>query len=83
MTKCTHCNKLLKDAQYRNNNTLKSCPKCSQDDSQEHIYYPYPDAYGVSEPRSTKNHPEGPQSQCESCRWSTQQKFTPARCSSL
>lgn len=68
---CKHCGKPLKKAQNKhdaNGNKFKSCPKCSQDNGDIHIYYKYPDYFGTSEKRVTKQHPDGPQSYCQNCR---------------
>lgn len=61
---CKHCGKPLKNAQYNTEHTLKSCPRCSIIDGNEHIYFPYPSCYGETEARATANNPNGPQSYC-------------------
>lgn len=68
MSTCNHCKKPLKESQYKNGKTLKSCPNCSQDNGNEHVYYKYPDEFGVTDLRSTASQPDGPQSYCTSCR---------------
>lgn len=65
--KCKHCGEPLNEAQYIGAK-LKSCPKCSQDDGNEHIYYEYPVAFGTLVERITINHPDGLQSYCQNCR---------------
>lgn len=66
--KCIICGEPLKEAQWRNKNQYKSCPRCSTNNGKEHVYYKFPDAFGTTERRKTYNHPEGPQSYCVSCR---------------
>ncbi len=68
---CQHCGQPLNRAQFRKNGTLKSCPKCSQNDGVHHVYHPYPEAFGVSSARSNDINPEGPQSYCSACRRGT------------
>ena len=65
---CTHCRKPLRLSQWREQTRWKSCPHCSQADSEQHVYYPYPECYGTTPLRSTPEHPEGPQSHCQACR---------------
>lgn len=65
---CKHCGKPLNKSQYSKNRQFKSCPKCSSKDGQEHIYYPYPGAFGTSIERESSCQPDGPQSWCTSCR---------------
>ena len=65
---CIICGKPLNESQWRNDKQYKSCPRCSNNNGKEHVYYEYPDAFGITEKRKTSNHPEGPQSYCVSCR---------------
>ncbi|MCH1923369.1 hypothetical protein L9G74_03360 [Shewanella sp. C32] len=65
---CKICGKPLKQAQWKNNNTLKSCPHCSLENGEQHVYYAYPDRFGETPKRATPKHPEGPQSHCTECR---------------
>jgi hypothetical protein len=51
----------------------KSCPRCSTKNGNEHVYYEFPDAFGVTEKRKSDKHPEGPQSYCIACRGSGKQ----------
>ncbi|MFX3617918.1 MAG: hypothetical protein ACE3JK_10345 [Sporolactobacillus sp.] len=67
---CTHCGKPLNEAQFRPG--FKSCPRCSTNGGEEHIYYPYPDAFGTTDKRITRNHPDGDQSYCARCRGNDQ-----------
>ena len=39
---CTHCSRPLNEGQFHGN--LKSCPRCSTRNGQEHVFYPFPDA---------------------------------------
>ncbi len=68
MSICQICGKKLEEAQYRENDRYKSCPRCSRSNGEEHIYYLYPEEFGTTPLRATKAHPDGPQSYCESCR---------------
>lgn len=79
---CNHCNKPLNKAQYRP--SLKSCPNCSVNNGTEHVYYPYPDAFGITDKRETIPHPDGPQSYCTPCRSGKEQTgFDPTLCSQI
>jgi len=42
----THCNKPLNEGLFHGN--LKSCPNCSTRNGQEHVFYPYPEAFGTT-----------------------------------
>lgn len=64
MAKCIVCGKPLNESQFNDDETLKSCPRCSELDGEEHIYFPYPEYFGDTTKRSSSNHPEGPQSHC-------------------
>ncbi|MEG1725723.1 MAG: hypothetical protein RR313_10055 [Anaerovoracaceae bacterium] len=68
MSNCKHCGRPLKESQYRNGKQYKSCPRCSQTDGEEHIYYSYPSEFGTTPLRASSNSPEGAQSQCQECR---------------
>ena len=68
MANCRFCGKPLNKSQYNYDETLKSCPRCSEIDGKEHIYYPYPENFGDTPKRSSDNHPDGPQSHCSSHR---------------
>lgn len=61
---CIICHRPLHESQYANEHTLKSCPRCSMQNGEEHIYWDYPSAYGTSDRRRTVRHSEGPQSYC-------------------
>lgn len=63
---CTHCGRPLE--QSIRINRYKSCPNCSQHNSNnEHIFYPDSD-FGFTDKRITHNNPDGIQSHCTSCR---------------
>ena len=66
--KCKHCGKPLNKSQYRQNKSYKSCPRCSIEDGNEHIYYIYPTEFGTTPLRSSSSSPEGAQSYCQTCR---------------
>lgn len=68
MVQCANCREPLNHGQWNPNETLKSCPKCSSDNGREHVFYAYPDEFGVTDLRASREHPEGPQSYCSACR---------------
>ncbi len=61
---CKICGKLLNMSQYVMHDRYKSCPKCSEMNGEEHVFFRYPETFGKSNKRETSNHPEGPQSYC-------------------
>lgn len=65
---CKHCGRPLKDSQYTHDGKWKSCPKCSVEHGEEHIFYSYPSGFGESIKRATESKPDGPQSYCYPCR---------------
>lgn len=65
---CKHCGKPLNQSQYAQDGALKSCPRCSTEDGEEHIFYSYPGAFGQSKKRASVNIPDGAQSWCALCR---------------
>lgn len=66
---CKFCKKPLKNSQYNKDKFYKSCPKCSQLNGEQHIYYEYPMYFGTTKKRSSLSSPEGAQSYCEMCRF--------------
>lgn len=80
---CTHCKALLNRQQFSADETWKSCPRCSTDDGSEHIFYQYPEAFGVTEKRASQTHPEGPQSYCTACRNNASPATPVRRCSQI
>jgi len=65
---CRVCGERLNIGQFRRDKQYKSCPKCSTENGTEHVYYTYPNNFGITEKRASSIHPEGPQSYCVSCR---------------
>lgn len=63
---CAHCGKPLNKSIYKGK--MKSCPSCSEANGQYHVFYPYPASFGTTPKRASTNHPDGPQSHCQSCR---------------
>lgn len=68
MSNCKICGRPLKESQWRENRNYKSCPKCSQDNGEVHVYYAFPEDFGTTEARVTLSNPEGAQSHCGICR---------------
>jgi hypothetical protein len=62
--RCAHCDQLLKRSQARNDGALKSCPNCSAFEG-EHVFYPYPDAFGAA---ATTKEAARDHSDCTQCR---------------
>ena len=65
---CKHCGRPLNESQYAQEMALKSCPKCSVEDGEEHIFYSYPQNFGKSVKRVSAKIPDGAQSLCSLCR---------------
>ena len=65
---CLVCGLPLNESQYSVNDDYKSCPKCSTENGKEHVYYTYPENFGITDKRSSAKNPEGPQSYCVPCR---------------
>ena len=79
---CRNCVKPLTEAQWDEpSKRYKSCPKCSERGGQEHVFYPYPAAFGTTDARASDLHTEGPQSWCKNCRQWGSHRETPRRCS--
>ncbi len=85
MSNCKYCGKPLHISQYAQSGTLKSCPRCSVIDGEEHIFFSYPEYFGNTPKRSTTNHLEGPQSYCVPHRSNPNKPITPGgkRCSEI
>ncbi|TKB47737.1 hypothetical protein FCL40_14770 [Ferrimonas sediminicola] len=47
---------------------FKSCPHCSDANGSEHVFHPYPAAFGKTPARVTARNPDGYQSYCRECR---------------
>ena len=69
MANCDFCGNPISDAQYLlvKDVVYKSCPGCSVD-SNQHIHYFCPEAFGTTPKRVTSNNPMGLQSHCSRCR---------------
>lgn len=80
---CKICGKSLGKSQYSSDGNYKSCPNCSQENGEEHVYYEYPQNFGTTLKRSSANRPEGPQSHCESCRFERDSYPTKILCSQI
>ncbi len=80
---CTNCHRPLKESVYNANRTKKSCPKCSQDNGSEHVFYDYPSAFGTTAKRANRSNPDGPQSYCTACRGSKNITHTQHTCSQV
>lgn len=65
---CAACMKKLNESQWRNDETMKSCPSCSTANGREHVFLPHPDAFGETLARSSTEDPGGSQSWCSACR---------------
>ena len=63
--KCAACRKVLNRSLLASSGKLKSCPRCSVLNGHEHVYLPYPEAFGTTEARITDANPDGVQSYCE------------------
>lgn len=78
---CSHCGRPLE--QSIRINGYKSCPNCSQNNTDnEHIFYPDSD-FGFTEHRITDNNPDGIQSHCKSCRGYGTTLHAGIRCSDM
>ena len=66
--RCQHCERLLSRSVYTQDRTRKSCPRGSDTDGQFHVFYDYPDDFGLSEARANSDTPDGAQSYCKACR---------------
>ena len=79
---CKYCNEQLNESQYKGK--YKSCPRCSTNEGEEHIFYPYPSAFGTTPKRASSNQPDGPQSYCTNCRSSGEGPYVDGKkCSDL
>lgn len=70
MSTCRHCGQALNISQRDDevNPKYKSCPSCSTNHGEEHIFYRHPEAFGTSERRVSPTTPDGAQSYCTRCR---------------
>lgn len=65
---CQACARLLSRSQWRANDMLKSCPRCSSANGREHVFHRHPEAFGETSARASAADPEGSQSWCTACR---------------
>lgn len=84
---CEHCEKSLTASQYRDRKRLKSCPKCSAADGQQHVFLAFPDAFGPVEEAVPAADgaaaPTGAPSHCAACRAGTEPTRAQTRCDAL
>ncbi len=68
--KCGSCGRPLKESQWITIDAerYKSCPKCSVDNENVHVFFPYPEYFGTTPKRVSRPNPDGPQSYCVACR---------------
>lgn len=78
---CKICGKPLNKAQWRKGKEYKSCPNCSTTNGIQHVYYKFPDNFGITPLRASSNNPEGPQSYCIPCRGNGQSTAKKILCS--
>ena len=65
---CINCNQRLNKSIFNSDRTKKSCPACSTKNGSQHVFYDYPEAFGVTDKRKSGKNPDGPQSYCTPCR---------------
>jgi phage FluMu protein Com len=65
---CRSCRKALHRSQWAGGRTMKSCPRCSTEGGEEHVFHAYPEEFGTSEARVNGANPDGAQSYCAACR---------------
>lgn len=80
---CNYCSKPLNQSQYNEERNMKSCPNCSTNNGDEHVFYEYPLAFGNTPTRETVTNPDGPQSYCIACRGNQPVVLTPTLCSNI
>jgi hypothetical protein len=68
MSSCTCCGVDLSIAIRSADNTLKSCPRCSQTHGSLHIFRRLVEDFGFTDRRVTANNPDGVHSHCIDCR---------------
>lgn len=78
---CSVCGMPLNISQWRKNRQYKSCPRCSVINGKEHVYYKYPDNFGITKKRASSTNPDGPQSYCVPCRGDEESSETRYHCS--
>jgi Protein of unknown function (DUF3553) len=65
---CSVCQVALNRSRRTRDGNWKSCPECSVRDGMEHVFWPYPESFGVSQARISGEDAEGAQSHCAGCR---------------
>ena len=65
---CGNCRRPLGSSIYAARRTKKSCPHCSKQNRQFHVFYAHPTSFGTSEARQTTATKDGAQSWCCACR---------------
>lgn len=80
VAKCWHCKGPLGRSQYPPDRKWKSCPRCSTDDGEHHLYHEYPASFGQSEARESRKSEDGAQSYCIACRQGTTPDGDARRC---
>lgn len=65
---CSACGIALNRSRRSADGHWKSCPECSVRDGMEHVFWPYPESFGVSQARVSGEDAEGAQSHCSGCR---------------
>ena len=65
---CEVCGAPLNRSRRSHDGQWKSCPECSVRDGVQHVFWPFPENFGVSEARVSGEDAEGAQSHCSSCR---------------
>ncbi|WP_265694558.1 hypothetical protein [Providencia rustigianii] len=68
MSGCVCCGKPLRNVVWSADETLKSCPRCSQTHGSMHVFRHYPADFGNTSARVTRANPDGSQSHCVDCR---------------
>lgn len=65
---CEVCGAPLNRSRRSRDGQWKSCPECSVRDGIHHVFWPFPENFGVSQARVSGEDAEGAQSHCSSCR---------------
>jgi hypothetical protein len=63
--RCKACYKPLENAVYAEKRNWKSCPQCSAQNGEFHVFYEYPRAFATTE---TKSAAKGAKGLCNACR---------------
>jgi hypothetical protein len=80
---CSNCNRPLNESIFNDDRTKKSCPSCSTKNGVEHVFYDYPEAFGITDRRISINNPDGPQSYCTPCRGDKDSEYRSELCSNV